>query len=55
VDDAPAIGGVERLRDLPRDAKRVVERDGAFRDSIGECRSVHQLHHQRACGRLPGG
>ena len=36
MDDALLVRRLERLGDLPRDRQRLVERDRAARDAIGE-------------------
>ena len=47
MDDAVLVRGFERLGDLPRHRQRLVDGEGAARDSIGERRAFDQLHHQR--------
>ena len=46
MDDPVLVRGFERLGDLLRHRKRLVERQGAPRDSVGERRAFDQLHHQ---------
>ena len=47
MDDALLVRGFERFGDLLRDRQRLVERDRALRDAVGERRPFDQLHHQR--------
>jgi hypothetical protein len=42
----------ERLRDLPRDWQRLVDRNRPPSDAIGERRSLDQLQHERLHGGL---
>jgi hypothetical protein len=50
VDDPVLVRGLERLGDLPRYRERLVQRNDARRDSLGECRPLHQLHDERISG-----
>ena len=47
VDDAVLVRRFERLRDLPRDRQRFVERNRSVRDAIGKRRSLDQFQHER--------
>jgi hypothetical protein len=42
--DLPAVRGFERIGDLACDAERLVGRNRALGDAVGERRSVHELH-----------
>ena len=46
VDDALLVGRFERLRDLPRDRRRFVDRNRSVFEPIGERRSVDELEHE---------
>ena len=46
MDDPLLVRRLERLCDLLRDLQRLVNRDRAFRDPIGQRRSVDQLHYK---------
>ena len=49
MDDALLVRGFERLRDLPRDRQRFVERKSSpSRDPIGERLALDQLQDERA-------
>ena len=41
------VRGFERLRDLPRDGQRLVERDGAARHALGQVLAFDELHDER--------
>ena len=47
MDDALLVRGVERVRDLPRDRQRLVERQRPLRHAIGERLAFDQFQHQR--------
>ncbi len=47
VDDALAVGLLERLGDLPRDGERLVDGERAAREPLREVLARHQLHRQR--------
>ena len=47
MDDSLLVRRFERLGYLSRDGQGFIDSDGPLRNSIGERRSVHQLHHQR--------
>ena len=47
MDDARAMRRVERARDLHRNPQRLVERQRAFRQTIGERLAFDQFQHQR--------
>ena len=47
MDDARAMRRVERARDLNRDPQRLLERQRAFRQSIGERLAFDQFQDQR--------
>jgi hypothetical protein len=46
VNDALCVGRFERLRDLPGDRERLVDRDRAFGHAVGERWPFDQLHDQ---------
>ena len=46
VDDALGVRGFETLGDLDEKRKRLLERDGAALDAVGECRALDHLHGQ---------
>ena len=48
MDDPLFMGGFERLRDLPGDGQRLVERDRSLRNPVGQRRSLDQFQHERA-------
>ena len=48
MDDARAMRRVERARDLDRDRQRLIERQRAFRQAIGERLAFDQFQDQRA-------
>ena len=47
MDDALLVRRFERLGDLPRDRQRLVERNRALRDAIGERRPLDQFQDER--------
>jgi hypothetical protein len=47
VDDALLVRRLKGLANLLRDRQRLVHRDGALRDAVGEGRALDQLHHER--------
>ena len=47
VDDAFFMRGFERLGDLTRDRQRLIERDGALRQTIRQRGSLDQFQHER--------
>ena len=47
MDDSLLVRRFERLRNLAGDRERLVRRNWSLRDAVGECRSFHQLEHQR--------
>ena len=47
VDDALLVRRFQSLGNLPRDRQRLVERDRALRDAVGQRRPLDQLQHQR--------
>ena len=47
MDDPLLVRGFERLRDLPRDRQRLVERDRSTRDPLRQIVAVDQFHHER--------
>ncbi len=47
MDDAFFMRGFERLGDLTRDCQRLIERDGALRQTIRQRGSFDQLQHER--------
>ncbi len=46
MDDAAFVRGLERLRDLSRDRKRLGERERTPRDTLGQCLALDELEHQ---------
>jgi hypothetical protein len=48
MDDPLLVGGIERIRDLPRQGERLCERHRATREPVGQRLAVHQLHDERA-------
>jgi hypothetical protein len=48
VNDASLMRRCERFRDLARNRQRLVDRNRPLCDSLGERRSLNQLHDQRA-------
>ncbi len=53
MDDALLVRRLDRLRDLAGHAQRLSNGDGPACQALGQVLAVHQLHHQRADGRLP--
>ncbi len=51
MNDALLVGGLERLRNLLRDRQCLVDGNRAVPDSVGERRSLDQLHHERGRAR----
>ena len=47
MDDALLVRRFQRLRDLPGDGQRFVERDRATRDALRQVLALDQLHHER--------
>ena len=47
MDDPLLVRGLERLGDLLRDRQRLVDRNRALCNSVGERRPLDQLHHER--------
>ena len=47
MDDALLVGRFERLGDLLSDWQRLVQRNGAARDPIGQRLTLHQFHDER--------
>ena len=47
MDDAFFMRGFERLGDLTRDRQRLIERDGALRQTIRQRGSLDQFQHER--------
>ena len=47
MDDALVVRGFERLRDLPRDSQRFVERNPALSDAIGQRQALDVFHDER--------
>ena len=47
MNDPVLVRGFERLGNLLRNRKRLVERDGPLSDSVGERRALDELHHER--------
>ena len=48
MDDALLVRGFERVRDLARDRERLVNRQRARRQTLGERRAFHELEHEAA-------
>ena len=46
MDDAALVGVIERLNDLSRDGRRLVERQGPQPDLLGQRRPFHELHDE---------
>ena len=46
VDDPLLVGRFERLRNLPRDRQRLVERDRPARDALRQIVALDQFHHE---------
>jgi hypothetical protein len=46
VDNALLVGGFEGIGDLAGDRERLVQRDRACFDPLGQRRPLYQLHHQ---------
>jgi hypothetical protein len=49
VHDAPPVGGLKRLGDLPRDPNRVANRQRAALEAFGQRRPRNVLQHEEAC------
>jgi len=47
VNDALLVRRLERLGDLFRDGERLVNRDGAMREAVGQRQALDELHDQR--------
>src|SRR5688500_1212862 len=47
MDNAVLVRGLKGARDLARDRDRIVDRNRALGDSLGERRSLDELEHQR--------
>ena len=47
MNDAAVVRGLERVGDLPRGGQRLVERQAAARDPIGQRRSFDQFQDER--------
>ena len=47
MDDAALVRRAERHGDLARNRKRLVQRKGPLRDSVGKGRPLDELHHER--------
>ena len=47
MNDPLLVRGFEGIRNLRRDRERLVDRDRALRDAVGQRRSFDQLHHER--------
>ncbi len=47
MDDAGVVGGLQRLGDLSRDWERLIDRDRALRDAVGEGRAFDELENER--------
>ena len=53
MDDAAFVGRLERVGDLHGDRQRLVERERARRDAVGQALAFDQLHHEeRRVSRL---
>ena len=48
MDDALVVRGFEAVGDLPGDLERLVERNRALLDPLGQRRALDQLHDERA-------
>ena len=48
MDDAAIVGGLQRLADLPRDRERLVVRNRAASNALGQILALDELHDQRA-------
>jgi hypothetical protein len=44
--DAVVVRRLQRIRDLAGDGQRFLQWNRAFLDSLRQCRTLHQLHHQ---------
>ena len=53
MDDPLFVGRFERLRDLPRDRQRLINRNRLVRETIGERRSLDQLQDEGLQCGLP--
>ena len=51
MNDALLMRRFEGFGDLLRNRQRFVERHGSLSDTIRECRTVNQLHHERWSAR----
>ena len=51
MDDASLVRGFEPLRNLLRDRKRVLDRDRAARDALGQIVALDEFHHERRNAR----
>ena len=47
MDDALLVRGFERLRNLLRDRQRLVDRDRAARNALGQIVALDEFHHER--------
>ena len=54
MDDAVLVGFFEALGDLLRDGDRLVDRDRAALQSLGEILALHHLHGEEVRGRAVG-
>jgi hypothetical protein len=48
VNDARLVGGLERARDLPADLERLVDRQGAAPQALGQGLALDELEHEEA-------
>ena len=53
MDDALLVRGFERLGDLARERQRLLDRQRAAPQPLGQRLSLDQLHDQELHGRLP--